>query len=69
MSSPRLEVCLARLYVDEALLERFLRDPDAALSELNLSPEEKEVIKMLDRDDVRDAAASFAKKRGQGGFE
>jgi hypothetical protein len=63
MSSPRLEAFLARLYTDDALLERFLEDPQAAAAGCGLDAAELADLALIDRPGLVMAARSFAFKR------
>ena len=63
MSSPALEAVLARLYADEAFLEAFLKDAEAALCSVGLDAAERAALLAVDRDDLALAAESYAAKR------
>ena len=56
-----LEHCLARLYTDEAFLQRFLADADSILS--TLDPETAAALRTINRDDLQAAASSYRAKR------
>jgi hypothetical protein len=63
LSSPALEAFLARLYSDEQLLERFLADPRGTAQSAQLSVSETAALTAIDRDGLRLAANSYARKR------
>jgi hypothetical protein len=63
MSSPRFEAFLARLYADEAFLERFLASPQEAATEAALDEREKEAAINIDRVGLIMAARSYRAKR------
>ena len=54
---------LARLYVDDALLERFLEDPRGEALGAGLSDEDAAALERIDRPGLALATASFARKR------
>lgn len=63
MSSPAFEAFLARLYADEAARERFLRDPRGEAGAAGLTETQTAALEQIDRDGLRLAAHSFARKR------
>jgi hypothetical protein len=63
MSSPRFEAFLARLYADEAFLERFLASPAEATTEAALDEREKSAATNIDRVGLVMAARSYRAKR------
>jgi len=63
MSSPRIEAFLARLYTDQAVLDRFLADPAATLAGAGLDAAEQRSFATIDRDDLVLAAQSIRAKR------
>ncbi|MDN2697698.1 hypothetical protein O0882_15350 [Janthinobacterium sp. SUN073] len=63
MSSPALEIFLARLYTDEALRAAFLLEPRAQALQHGLSPQEAEAMAAMDRVGLQMAAASYRSKR------
>jgi cobalt-zinc-cadmium efflux system protein len=63
MSSPRFETFLARLYSDEAFLERFLTTPAAAIAEANFDDRERIAATNIDRVGLAMAARSYRAKR------
>jgi hypothetical protein len=65
MSSPRFETFLARLYCDEAFLDRFLASPDTAAAEAGLDEREKRAAAAIDRVGLMMAAQSYRAKRQQ----
>jgi hypothetical protein len=65
MSSPRFETFLARLYCDDAFLNRFLASPDAATTEAGLDEREKLAAAAIDRVGLMMAAQSYRAKREQ----
>lgn len=68
MSSPALESFLARLYTNPHLLERFMRDPKAAMGGAGLSSAEETSLAALDRAQLLLTAHSFARKRTSRGW-
>ena len=63
MSSPRFEAFLARLYVDEHFLNRFLAHPRQAMSEAALDERERSAAAGIDRTGLLLAARSYRAKR------
>jgi hypothetical protein len=63
MSAREMERALARLYTDSGFRHAFLRDPDAALSALDLTPGEKADLAGMDRAGLVMASASYGHKR------
>ncbi len=63
MSSLRFETFLARLYSDRAFLERFLSEPDSAMSAAHLDARERRAAIEIDRVGLMMAARSYALKR------
>ena len=63
MSSPRFEAFLARLYVDESFLKRFLASPAEAMSEAALDERERRAATGIDRVGLVMAARSYRAKR------
>ncbi len=63
MSSPHFEEFLARLYTDQALLERFLSDPAETCRGFGLNEAECESMRSIDITGLRMAVASFNHKR------
>jgi hypothetical protein len=65
MSAQRLEVFLARIYVDEGARARFRSDPEREARAAGLSEEEIGSLGSIDWDALELAARSFANKRRQ----
>jgi hypothetical protein len=65
MSAATVEVFLARLYSDATLREIFLRDSVEALSDLEITADERRELMVMDRAGLQMAATSFAHKRTQ----
>jgi hypothetical protein len=65
MSSPALEILLARLYTDATLLERFIADPAAVAATAGLSDAEIVALIGSDLTGLRMAADSYAHKRAR----
>lgn len=69
MSSPALEMLLARLYTDQDLRDRFLRDPWAVIDQErqgaagSLTDDEARGLLAIDSVGLQMAAASYAGKR------
>ncbi|MDI6103347.1 Os1348 family NHLP clan protein [Actinoplanes sp. NEAU-A12] len=63
MTTSELQACLARLYVDDAFRELFLRWPEAALQGYELDPVEDRAVRGLDVAALRFFAASLRNKR------
>jgi len=63
MSAHEMERTLARLYTDPSFRHTFLRDPNAALSALDLTAGEKVDLAGMDRTGLVMAAASYQHKR------
>jgi hypothetical protein len=57
------QAVLARLYVEPGTRERFLADPLSAARDLRLAPDAAAALAAIDRDGLRLAASSFARKR------
>ena len=57
------QAVLARLYVDDRARERFLSDPATAARGLGLAPAQANALAAIDREGLRLAASSFARKR------
>lgn len=65
MSGSRLEVFLAKIYVDEAAREKFLADPRGEAVRAGLRPEEIDDLVNIDRDGLELLAHSLKHKRAQ----
>lgn len=63
MSSPALEVLLARLYVEPWLREAFLSDPERVAREAGLDSAACAALRRIDREGLKLAADSYARKR------
>ena len=63
MTDPRFEAFLARVYVDLAFRAAFLQDPAGLALREGLSQEQASALQEIDREGLRLAAISFAKKR------
>jgi len=63
MSQSRLEVFLARIYVDQTAREKFLADPRAEATRAGLAPHEIEDVVNIDRDGLELFAYSLEHKR------
>ena len=67
MSGEQVEHFLARLYTDEGLRERFLREPEQVALAAGLGVEDAKGMGLIDKVGLQMAAQSFAKKRGARG--
>ena len=67
MSSPALELFLARLYTDPILLRQFALSGAAAADGAGLSADELEALVAIDRAGLQMAAGSYSHKRSQYG--
>ena len=65
MSVSKLEAFLARIYVDSEARERFLTNPDAEALSAELSLEEIEAVKQIDRVGLELLAESLERKRNR----
>ena len=65
MSGSRLEVFLAKIYVDEAARERFLADPRGEATRAGLQPKEIDDLVNIDRDGLELFAHSLKHKKTQ----
>jgi hypothetical protein len=65
MSESRLEVFLARIYVDEDARARFLANPRREAIEAGLTPEQVEDVVNIDRDGLELFAASLERKKNR----
>ena len=63
MSTENLEIFLAKLYSDRELLQRFLENSEEEIQKLDLSPEEKNGLRNIDRVGLMMASSSYARKR------
>ena len=63
MNAERFESFLARLYTDERLRARFLRDPRGVAAAEHLSPAQVEALAAIDRAGLVLASESLARKR------
>lgn len=63
MSESRLEVFLARIYVDQTAREKFLADPRGEALRAGLAPHEVEDVVNIDRDGLELLAHSLEHKR------
>lgn len=63
MSAQAFETALARLYVETEFHRRFLEDPEAALEDLDLTPDEKRELSRIDRVGLVMASRSYRAKR------
>jgi len=61
--SAQIEIFLAQLYTDAALLEAFLASPAEVATAAGLSPAEAAAMSTADLTGLRMAAVSFARKR------
>ncbi|RYZ71351.1 MAG: hypothetical protein EOP05_12155 [Proteobacteria bacterium] len=69
MSAPLFEIVLARLYIDVEFRTLFLADPDKALAEYDLAPEEVQNLKAIDKAGLLMASQNFIRlqTRSHGG--
>ena len=65
MSESRLEVFLARIYVDQTAREKFLADPRGEALRAGLAPHEIEQLVDIDRDGLELFAHSLEHKRAR----
>ena len=65
MNQSRLEIFLARIYVDEQARARFLVDPRGEAVEAGLTPEQVEDVVNIDRDGLELFAASLERKKNR----
>ena len=65
MSQSRLEVFLARIYVDQTAREKFLADPRGEATRAGLTPQEIDDVVNIDRDGLELLAHSLEHKRAQ----
>ena len=63
MSDSRLEVFLARIYVDQTAREKFLADPRGEAVRAGLATHEIEQLENIDRDGLELFAHSLEHKR------
>ena len=63
MSESRLEVFLARIYVDQTAREKFLADPRGEAMRAGLAPHEIDDVANIDRDGLELLAHSLEHKR------
>ena len=63
MSSPALELFLAKLYVDEQALKNFLANPKQATQSAGLTATECVALEKIDRAGLLMAVNSFSHKR------
>jgi hypothetical protein len=63
MSAQALELALARLYTDAILRGEFLREPESALAQFDLTAAERESLLQMDRAGLVLAARSYGSKR------
>ena len=63
MSHAIFEYTLARLLTDETFLQTFKDFPEATLSTLELTAEERSALLKMNQDDLTMAARSFATKK------
>lgn len=63
MSVSKLEAFLARIYVDAQARERFLSDPIAEATKADLTPEQIDAVKKIDRVGLELFAVSLERKR------
>ena len=63
MSESRLEVFLARIYVDQTAREKFLADPRGEAMRAGLAPHEIDDVVNIDRDGLELLAHSLEHKR------
>ncbi len=63
MSAQAFEIALARLYTDPAFRTHFLRDPEKALQNCELSTLERSDLIAIDRAGLLMASRSFHHKR------
>lgn len=63
MSESRLEVFLARIYVDQTAREKFLADPRGEALRAGLADDEIEDVVNIDRDGLELLAHSLEHKR------
>ena len=67
MTGPAFEIVLARLYTDDAFRARFLAAPEKVALAEGLTPGEATALAAIDREGLKLAAESFAKKRSSRG--
>ncbi len=65
MSESRLEVFLARIYVDQTAREQFLADPRGEAMRAGLAAQEIEQVVNIDRDGLELFAHSLGHKRAR----
>ena len=63
MSTANLEKFLARLYSNNELLKKFLENSEAEIQKLDLTLEEKDGLRNIDRPGLVLATSSYARKR------
>jgi len=63
MSTENLEIFLAKLYSNRELLQKFLENSEEEIQKLDLSPEEKNGLRNIDRVGLIMASSSYARKR------
>lgn len=63
MSVSKLEAFLARIYVDAQARERVLSDPIAEATKADLTPEQIDAVKKIDRVGLELFAVSLERKR------
>lgn len=63
MSIAEMQACLARLYVSESFRKLFHCDPSAALEGCDLSRDEADALRRLDREQLDQFARSLVSKR------
>lgn len=63
MSAEKVEIFLARLFVDRTLRERFLLDPEGVAGQHGLSAQECRSVAAMPVQDLQTAARSFERKR------
>ena len=63
MSESRLEILLARIYVDQTAREKFLADPRGEAMRAGLAPHEIDDVVKIDRDGLELFAHSLEHKR------
>jgi hypothetical protein len=68
MTDARFEAFLARVYVDPAFREAFLQDPEAEALRGGLTSDQAASLAKIDREGLRLATISFAKKRKNRGL-
>lgn len=65
MNESRLEVFLARIYVDQTAREKFLADPRGEATRAGLAPHEIDDVVNIDRDGLELFAHSLEHKRAR----